>query len=406
LVNVTFLIENQMRPKSLLFPLLLVFYEIVTYLSNDMYLPALPQIATDFGVTHAEAQFSLTAWFLGTTSMQLIYGPLSDRYGRRPILLFGGVLFILSSAICASMPNMNSFLFARFVQGTTVCSMIIAGYASIHELYDQKHAVRILALMSSITVLAPTLGPLGGSIVLYFLNWQWIFWILVIWGAIAILLLFKWMPETNPPEKRHPLALQQLAKNYVAVLTNFRFMTTMIAFCCVFCGFIFWLSSGPFIVADEFHLNTTVFGLCQSVIFGCYLIANYWVKHLLDRMPIEKLIRNGLFIALSGALLGVILATLFPNFLYGTAIGMMIYSLGAGFAFAPLNRSAIEASHEPMGIRMAIHSTLMSAFGIIGTLSASFFYQGTLSSFNLTLLALITVACVIYALSRKFFQHH
>ncbi|MFN7097907.1 MAG: MFS transporter, partial [Gammaproteobacteria bacterium] len=142
-----------------IFPILLALYEVVTYLSNDMYLPALPQLANDLHTTNALAQLSLTTWFLGAASMQLILGPISDRYGRKPVLLIGGIFFVIATLICAMTPDMTTMLIARFFQGCAVCSVTVAGYATIHELYDQKAAMKALALMGSITVLAPAFGP-------------------------------------------------------------------------------------------------------------------------------------------------------------------------------------------------------------------------------------------------------
>ncbi len=381
--------------KSLLFPLLLVFYETIIYLSNDMYLPALPQIAKDFSVSHSQIQLSLTTWFLGATSMQLIFGPLSDRFGRRPILLFGGIFFIVATAICAAIPNIHALLIARFFQGSAICSMVTAGYASIHEVYDQKQAIRLLALMSSITVLAPAFGPLVGSLVIYFFSWQWIFWILTLGAILAIALLFQWMPESNTIDMRRSLEIKALLKSYYAILTNLRFIAIMSVFCLVFCCFIFWLSSGPFIVVNEFKLSTFVFGICQTLIFMGFIIANYLVKHLIENIGIQKLIQNGLRIALFGGALTLISTILLPHFMYGIIIAMVIFSFGSGFAFAPLNRLIIETSQEPMGARMAIFSTLMSAASVLGSILASVFYNGTLISFGSVLFILIAGACLL-----------
>lgn len=382
--------QNTKRPTHLLFPLLLVCYEVATYLSNDMYLPALPLIANDLQVSQQQVQLSLTTWFLGATSLQLILGPLSDRYGRRPILLSGGILFILSSCICALTSQIHILLIARFLQGATVCSMITAGYASIHEYYNQKQAIRLLALMSSITVLAPAFGPLIGNFILYFADWHTIFWLLTLWATLVIGLLFKWMPETNPPANRHPLNISTLGKNYFAILSNSHFLTPLLIFCLLFCGLILWISTGPFMVAHEFGSSSLLFGIAQIFIFGCYALVSHWIKFLIERINPALLIKRGIYLTCTGSMLGILCTKLWPNSLVSIIFVMVLYAAGAGLALAPLNRATIEASTEPMGTRMAIFSTSMSAFGSMGSLLASLFYNGTLLSFAI-MLAVVTV---------------
>jgi multidrug resistance protein len=105
-----------------------------------------------------------------------LVGPLSDRLGRRPILICGMLLFVLATLACALTTDFNLFLAGRFVQGATVCFILVAGYASIHEMYEQKEAIKIISLMNSVTVVAPALGPLIGGLIVTFATWRWTFW--------------------------------------------------------------------------------------------------------------------------------------------------------------------------------------------------------------------------------------
>ena len=361
-----------------------------------MYLPALPNIMTDLNVSHEEAQTTLTFWFLGSASMQLIMGPLSDRYGRRPILLISGFIYILTNVMCAITTDINILLAVRFIQGVTVSAVIVAGYASIHELYDQSHAIRILAVMGSITIIAPAFGPLIGGAILNYVNWRWIFWIIAIMATISIASLTKWMPESLPPKDRHPINLKFLGKNYFAILSNWRFTGVSLTFCFSFCGFIAWLTAGPFIIVDEFNLSVLMFGIYQAIIFSCYVFTNFLINKLIDKYPVNHFILVGLVITLSGGVYAAISAVLFPNYLLGLIIGMMIFSFGSGLTFAPLNRLTIESSPEPMGIRMAMMSTYMTVFGVVGSILGSVFYNGTLASLGFVLASVSSLAFIIF----------
>lgn len=383
------------KSKLLLFPFLLVFFEIGCYLSNDMYVPALPNISTDLNITQHEAQLTLTLWFIGAACFQLLAGPLTDRFGRKPLVIISGFIYVLASLTCAISQDLTLLLIARFIQGVTISTAIVAGYSSIHELYDQRQAIRILAIMGSIIILAPAFGPLVGSIVLYATDWRGIFWIITAWGVLATLLLLKWMPETHPIENRHPIKLNNLLKHYGSIIYNWQFSGTVLVFCFTFAGFIAWITSGPFIVINLFQQTALVFGLLQAVIFASYMIANHLVEHLMKKIGIQRLIEVGLSITLVGGILIAVLTTLFPNYLSVLIISMTIFSFGSGFIFAPLNRLAIEASTEPMGLRMAVLSAYMTAFGSLGSILGSVFYNNTTASFGYIVGSLVISAWII-----------
>ena len=250
------------KTRPLFFPLLLVMYEIATYLSNDMYLPALPDMMQDLGLTMKQAQLTLTTWFVGSATLPLVLGVVSDRYGRRPVLLIGGLIYIAATIFCAITTDNNQLLIARFIEGAAIPSMMVAGYACIHEFYEQKEAIRILALMGSVTILAPALGPLLGSIILLFSSWRGIFWFIAILSALAIALLFQAMPETLPPEKREPVHFATLLKQYTSVVTNKRFMLLLGVLGFMFTGFIVWITAGPLL-----SLKILVIRRLHSVLF-------------------------------------------------------------------------------------------------------------------------------------------
>lgn len=384
-----------MRKNTLtIFPLLLVFYEIATYLSNDMYLPALPSIMHDLFTTHSLTQLTITTWCLGASSIQLMMGPLADRYGRRPILFIGGLIFIISTALCAISTNIIFLLIARFLQGTAVCSVTVAGYASIHELFDERQAIKTLALMSSITVLAPAFGPLLGGIVMVLINWRWTFWLLTLWAAISLMLLFKYMPETNP--HTYILKIKPLFQNYKLIVKNIIFTRNTIVICLNFCGMIVWIAAGPFLVINKFGYHILMFGLFQAMIFGSYILGAQIVHTNISKLSINTWVNYGLYLALIGALLSVILAILLPHFLLGLIISLMVYSGGSGLVFAPLQRIAIDASDQPMGTKMAIFSSALSGAGAFASILVSIFYSNTLLSVAIILAIVMILAVFIH----------
>lgn len=379
-----------------IFPILLVFYEISTYLSNDMYLPALPSIMRDLFTTHSLTQLTITTWCLGASSIQLFMGPLADCYGRRPILFIGGLVFIISTVLCALTTNIEFLLIARFLQGTAVCSVTVAGYATIHELFDQQQTIKTLALMSSITVLAPAFGPLLGGIVMVLMNWRWTFWLLALWATIALMLLFKYMPETNLYNHSYTLKIKPLFQNYKLIVKNMTFSRNTLVVCLNFSGMIIWIAAGPFLVINQFGYPILMFGLFQAMIFGSYILGAQIVNANISKFSIKSWVNWGLYIALTGSLLSVIVAILFPHLLIGLIVSLMIYSGGSALAFAPLQRIAIEASDQPMGARMAIFSSALSGAAAFASILVSIFYSNTLLSVAVILAVVMIFAVFIH----------
>ena len=376
------------------FPLLLALYEMVGYLSTDAYLPALPHIQVALHTSHHLVQLTLTTWFMGLTSMQLILGPLSDRIGRRPILLTGGVIFILSTIGCAFIHNIYSFLILRFIQGATITSIIVSGYSTIHELFNEKQAIHTIAIMGSITILAPAFGPLLGSVVLYFTGWRWIFSSLAILAIIIVGGLFFLMPETISKNEKKA-NLKTILNQYKNIFVTKKFILLAITSGCLYANMIAWLTAGPFLLFDQFHLHLFYFGILQVFVFGSLIIATLSVKRLMNYFPLNNLIWCGIMLSLSGAIYAFISSLVWPLIYWNTIISMMVIALGAGIAFPILNRLIIRSSEEPMGSRIAISTSIGGMFAMFGSAIISILYNGSLFSLNaiLLLFSIIAVVC-------------
>ena len=386
------------------FPLLLVFYELPTYLSNDAYLPALPIIVKDFLTTPHLVQLTLTAWFLGTAFMQLVLGPLADRYGRRLILLSGGIVFIISTIGCALAPNIWFLLTMRVIQGLTVTSMIVAGYATIHDLFDHDKAIHTLAWMYSISVLAPSAGPLLGAVVLYFAGWREIFWILALWAFIVIVGLWKQMPETAPkiPGSIHPV---KIMREYKRMLFNFQYISPTLSFCLLFSTMIAWLSAGPFLVITAFHRSAFTFGLLQCFVFGGYIAGTRLIKLILKKYKTSHLLNLGLIVAFAGGGCALLLAWLRPQALIALVLSVMLIAISMGFCSPMLNRAAVEAApDESMGNRIALYSCLTSLFGMLSSALITGIYNGRSLPLAFVLFASTLLALALNFLKQRGFK--
>jgi Bcr/CflA subfamily drug resistance transporter len=388
---------------KLLFPILLALYEIVTYLSNDAYLPALPHIAHALDTTHHLVQLTLTSWFMGAASIQLFIGPLSDRIGRRPVLLSGGIVFITVTIGCSLTLNIDTLLALRFIQGATIASMVVPGYATVHELFDRKQSIKMIAMMNSMTILAPSLGPLFGAVILHFTNWRWIFGTLAIWAFIVIVGLFFNMPETRSSHKTK-IKFTKIIIQYKNILTNKSFMSFTLTAQCLFTGMIAWITAGPFLLIDRFHFHTISFGIAQAFVFGSFIIGTHFVKRLMNLISFKTIVKLAVCLSLLGSTYALGTSIVWPNNIWNMIISMMFLAGGAGLSFPVLNRLAIEESDEPMSSRVAISSFLMGLSGMIGSAIVSQTYNHNLFSLSITLFVLSMAAVFSYRVSNADFD--
>lgn len=380
-----------------MFPFALVFYEIVTYLSNDMYLPSLPTLVTDFQTTENIAQYTLLSWFLGSASLQFIIGPLADRFGRRTILLTGVVCFILSTLLCATTHSSITMLLARFIQGSTVCAVVVAGYSAIHEKYDTLSAIKIISIMGAVTFLAPALGPLIGAVIIDISHWRMIFWLLAGLGILGGGLLFFVMPETNPqPVTIH---FKKILRDYFLIIKRRAFLTYILPLCFLWVSLISWLVEAPFILIDTYQLPVLHYGFIQLIVSGGFMLGAQ-ITHLLMRkyQPIT-MIQLGLTLNVLIAFIMIITAALGLQYVYWNVFLVTMISVGGAIAFGPLNRLAVEACFEPMGRRMAVSSTFQNIFCVLGIILVNIFEENTMNGLcvliALNALMGFTVFCIL-----------
>ena len=390
------------KTDDMTFPWWLVVYEIAVYLSMDAYMPALPKIAYAFGVDSHTAQLTAIVWMVGGLLVQLVFGPLSDRYGRRPILLFGGGLYVVSTIVCAFSSDIHTMLIARFFQGMAMPSMFIAGYAAINELFESEKAVKILARMNSITILAPAFGPLLGSAFILFFDWRWIFGILSIWGFIAVVMLFFKMPETTHIDKRSThLNFADIFFQYSSLATNIKFILFSLITFLPIIGLISWMLAGPFIIVEEFHYSTLVFGIIQTFIFSSFILGTKIVDKYANKNRNNLLVNIGLCVSLLGAILATITALYFTNSLFIVVSFIMFVTFGSGLSMPILSRLALETSDAPMGIRVTLFSIARISSGVVGSICVTIFYNGTLLSVATIMLFFTVIAAAIKMLYTK-----
>lgn len=203
------------------------------------------------------------------------------------------------------------------------------------------------------------------------------------------------MPETLPKDKRVPVKVHALIKQYWNVITNMRFVLFMTILGLIFGGWISWISAGSLLIIETFQYSAVAFGVFQALIFAAYILGARSVKKLLEKHDAHAIVQFGLMITLSGGILLLFMAFLFPNHLYPFLFGLSIYSYGSALCFSPLNRIIIETSNEPMGVRVALFTVFLTAFAALGSAMAGIFFTGTVPSLAYLIAGAIIIACIL-----------
>ncbi|WP_392567101.1 Bcr/CflA family multidrug efflux MFS transporter [Utexia brackfieldae] len=230
-------------------------------LSIDMYLPSMPTIARHYGVDDGLVQLTISSYLFGFSIGQLIYGPLSDSYGRKSVLLSGLILFVVAAALCGLSPTVNQLIVMRFFHGLAAASTAVVINAFMRDIFsDRDEFSRMTSFVILISNLAPLLAPILGGVILIWFQWQTIFYVLSAAACIALILVITVVPETLPKERRSKLSLYNILGNFVTICRHKQVFRLMLIGGFSGAGLFSFLSLGPFVYMNIYGVKATHFG--------------------------------------------------------------------------------------------------------------------------------------------------
>jgi DHA1 family bicyclomycin/chloramphenicol resistance-like MFS transporter len=238
---------------------------VVGPLAIDMYLPALPAIGRDLGAADAVIQQSLLAFLAAVAVGQLVYGPLSDMFGRKPPLYAGIALFTLASIGCALAPSAELLILFRFLQGIGACASMSLPRAIVRDQYRGAEATQLMSLVMLVFSVSPILAPLAGSIVIAFGDWRSMFWVMATVGLLGLTLMVLALKETRPREVRLNSGLGSALSAYGRLLTDARFMGLTLTGTFGMSSFMAFVGNSSFVYIDHYGLTPTQYSLAFSV---------------------------------------------------------------------------------------------------------------------------------------------
>ena len=375
---------------TLMFPLALVLFEFSVYIGNDLVQPAMLAITKEFGVSSSWAPSSMSFYLLGGACVAWLLGPLSDRIGRKKVLLAGVLFFIVCCLLILLTQNIESFLALRFLQGIGLTVISAVGYAAIQETFEERDAIKVMALMANISLLAPLLGPVVGAALIDHVSWHWGF------IGIAFLAFLSWfglkakMPESQVSIRKQPLS--HILYDFKQVYKNKRFLGMTLALPMVSMPLMLWIALSPVMLVEELGFSSMQYGLAQFPVLGGLILGNIVLIKIIDKLALGQSVLIGLPIMLLGSLV-LVAGVIWQDYLIWCLIaGMTLLSFGEGISFSVLYRFALMSSEVSKGtVAAAVSMLLMFSFFFIIELVRVLYEQFHLIGYSVSCLVLIAL---------------
>ena len=268
-------------------------------LSIDMYLPALPVISAQFGVPAGSAQMTLSTYILGFALGQLFYGPMADSLGRKPVILGGTLVFAAAAAAavaCALAQTIDHLIIMRFFHGLAAAAASVVINALMRDIYPKEEFSRMMSFVMLVTTIAPLVAPMAGGAVLVWFSWHVIFWILALAALLASAMIFFFIDETLPVERRQKFHIRTTIGNFASLFRHKRVLSYMLASGFSFAGMFSFLSAGPFVYIELNHVSPQHFGYYFALNIVFLFIMTIINSRFVRRVGALNMFRAGLWI--------------------------------------------------------------------------------------------------------------
>lgn len=367
-----------LNPHERPFRVLLGALSMVSSLAVDMSLPALPALAAGFNTTAAHAQLTIGIYLLGYASGQLFYGPLSDRFGRRPMLLIGLTIYTLSGFLCALAPTIDAMIALRLLQGFGGCVGVVVTRAAARDYFHGSQLAQMLSSITAVQAFGPLIAPVLGGILVTHFSWSVIFLVQGTFAAAMLIATTVGFAESLKQRDIHAIRPGRLLTNYWTFFTNPRCIGFALVSACVFGGLFIVLSASPFVLIDVYGLSSQAYGFFFGGSILGYMLGSFGNRRLLRQgVASEPLLRWGLGVLIVAASTMLLFATT----RWGGVAGIMGPYVVYCFAISLVQSNAVAAAMEPVPHMAGTGASLMGAIQMASAAAGGFivdlFFDGT-----------------------------
>jgi DHA1 family bicyclomycin/chloramphenicol resistance-like MFS transporter len=343
----------------------------------DMYLPALPSIGQDLGADNSVTQLTLLAFFISFALAQLLYGPISDTWGRKLPLYLGIGIFALASIGCALATNIETLVMFRFLQGIGGAAGMVVPRAIVRDMHTGVQAARLMSLLMLVFSISPILAPLTGSAVIQFYGWRGVFWAVTIAAFIGLVLLATQLDETRSKEDRAGSGLKSAMAAYSLLLRDRNFMTLTFIGGLGISGFLVYLANSSFVLIEHYGLSPTQYSLAFSVNAVSFFTVSQATGWLGDRFGLVRVMRLAVT---AFSFVMIVLAVLMAAGFDQLPVLVAFLFIGYGFLGLVIPTSAVlalEDHGEIAGTASSLMGTLHFVIAAVAMVISAFFADGT-----------------------------
>lgn len=364
------------RPGSPLFLFILVVLTALGPMSMQIYLPALPAIRNDFAVTGAAAQATLSVSMLAVALSTLVYGPLSDRFGRRPVVIIGLVIFLIGSAMCAVAPDIWTLVVGRALQGAGGASGMVLGRAIVRDVYSRQRSAAVIAYLTTAMAAAPMAAPAIGGVLTQFVSWRANFAFIALVGlAISALVLVR-LTETHT-ERQSDFGFGEMMRGFGRLLTRPIFCGYALNAAFSLSVFFAFISGAPYVMVDVLHRPASEYGFYFILTATGFMFGSFVAGRISERVGIDRMILAGSTITLLVVVgtAGLLAAGLWhPLTLFGSA-GVAAFATGLSMPNA--QAGAVSVNPKAAGTASGLSGFIQMAVGAGVAQSVGTIHNGT-----------------------------
>jgi DHA1 family bicyclomycin/chloramphenicol resistance-like MFS transporter len=391
-----------LTPGTFALTLLLSFLTALGPLSMDMYLPSLPDIARALNAPILDVQLTISSYLFGFAAGQIFYGPISDRLGRKPILLGALVLYGFATVGCALAQSVDGLIALRFLQALGGAGVIVLARAVVRDIYSGARASRELSIMGSITAFAPIVAPTIGGVLQTAFGWRATFVLLVIFAAICGAVATLLLPETLKKPEGSPFSFTKMLALYPSVLVHRGFLANLGIMTTTFIGLFAWVSGAPIVMQSAIYgLNPVAFGITFALGAAGYMLGTFIAARIVMRFGIDRTMGIGcVTLAAGGLVMAAVVALHLANVIWFVG-SMMIYLAGLGLALPAAMAGALTPFHDRAGTASSLMGFTQQSGAAVAAGAVGFYLGQSAWPVAGTVAATGCVALLIWATTRR-----
>ncbi|GMU41255.1 MAG: Bcr/CflA family drug resistance efflux transporter [Chloroflexota bacterium] len=346
--------RHRRRAEALPAAILLVALSAVAPLTVDMFLPSMPAMAVEFGVPESTMQLAVTLFIVSFAGSQIVYGPASDRYGRRPLLLAGMAIFTVGGVVALTAQSATVLIVGRVLQGLGGGAGPALAQAIVLDVYGKQRAARVLSYMAIALPLAPALAPIAGGFLHEAFGWRSVFVTLALAGVVLAGGYRALLPETNVARADRARGLGGLVADYRTVLRSRTYVAYALVMGLMFSGQLVFISTSSFVLIDELGLDPRVYGFSFAFVALGIMAGATWSSRLVSRRAAHEVVRLGVLVSVAGSAVMAALAWAGIHHVAGVLAPMFVTAIGLGLTRPSAMAGALVPFPQIAGLASAL----------------------------------------------------